>query len=61
MGNYFAILVAIFTSMFIAHEYKTSAVYTPVEHGYSAEYRARLEGIIAGVEPLHVADLGEMQ
>lgn len=61
MGNYIAIASAILMVWFIAHEYKTSAVYAPVEHGYSAEYRARLDGIIAGIEPLHVADLGEMQ
>ena len=33
----------------------------PVEQGYSAEYRARLDDLIAGITPLSVADLGDME
>lgn len=33
----------------------------PQEQGYSRETRARMDDLIAGLEPLSVADLGDLQ
>lgn len=51
-GTCFAIASAIFLIGFMYDCY-------PMEKGYSAEYRARLDDLIAGIEPISVADFGD--